>query len=165
MKRIAREAARVKRNREDLSVQHLHYPGGRFARGCGGQSAREWSVISARWQAVSVALFVLSYQSQLLARCSRRQQESAHSENRRSLVGAGYGDRTRDLNFGKVACYRYTKPACIPLTRWIIADRWKKVKCFASFFTPAYALRLWYHNHSREKVGKHRFYAIHHGQI
>jgi hypothetical protein len=25
--------------------------------------------------------------------------------------GAGCGIRTRDLNFGKVACYHYTKPA------------------------------------------------------
>jgi hypothetical protein len=24
---------------------------------------------------------------------------------------AGYGARTRGLNFGKVACYHYTKPA------------------------------------------------------
>jgi hypothetical protein len=27
------------------------------------------------------------------------------------FVGAGYGARTRGLNFGKVACYHYTKPA------------------------------------------------------
>ena len=27
------------------------------------------------------------------------------------LYGAGYGIRTRGLNFGKVACYHYTKPA------------------------------------------------------
>lgn len=36
--------------------------------------------------------------------------------------GAGYGIRTRGLNFGKVACYHYTKPARILLTTWIIAD-------------------------------------------
>ena len=35
---------------------------------------------------------------------------------------AGYGIRTRDLNFGKVACCHYTKPACILLTTWSIAD-------------------------------------------
>ncbi len=36
---------------------------------------------------------------------------------------AGYGIRTHGLNFGKVACYHYTKPACELLTRGIIADR------------------------------------------
>ena len=46
--------------------------------------------------------------------------------------GAGYGGRTRDLNFGKVACCHYTKPACILLTSWIIADGWGKVKGFAT---------------------------------
>ena len=35
---------------------------------------------------------------------------------------AGYGIRTRDLNFGKVACCHYTKPACTLLTTWSIAD-------------------------------------------
>ena len=28
-----------------------------------------------------------------------------------SSFKAGYGIRTRGLNFGKVACYHYTKPA------------------------------------------------------
>lgn len=44
------------------------------------------------------------------------------------LSGAGYGVRTRGLNFGKVACYRYTKPACIGLTVCIIANTPLKVK-------------------------------------
>ncbi len=38
------------------------------------------------------------------------------------LQGAGYGIRTRDLNFGKVACCHYTKPACSQLTTWSIVD-------------------------------------------
>ena len=44
------------------------------------------------------------------------------------LPGAGYGVRTRGLNFGKVACYRYTKPACIRPTDCIIANILAKVK-------------------------------------
>ena len=40
---------------------------------------------------------------------------------------AGYGIRTRGLNFGKVACCHYTKPAGILLTTWSIADRGAKV--------------------------------------
>ena len=40
-------------------------------------------------------------------------------------MGAGYGIRTRGLNFGKVSCCHYTKPAG---TQWIIADGWGKVK-------------------------------------
>ncbi len=47
---------------------------------------------------------------------------------------AGYGIRTRGLNFGKVACYRYTKPAYHFLTRRIIADTPEKVKHFARHF-------------------------------
>ena len=39
-----------------------------------------------------------------------------------AIRGAGYGIRTRGLNFGKVACYHYTKPACIVPTTWSIAD-------------------------------------------
>jgi hypothetical protein len=39
-----------------------------------------------------------------------------------AIRGAGYGIRTRGLNFGKVACYHYTKPACIVSTTWSIAD-------------------------------------------
>jgi hypothetical protein len=39
-----------------------------------------------------------------------------------AIRGAGYGIRTRGLNFGKVACYHYTKPACILSTTWSIAD-------------------------------------------
>ena len=38
------------------------------------------------------------------------------------VQGAGYGIRTRDLNFGKVACCHYTKPACFQLTTWSIVD-------------------------------------------
>jgi hypothetical protein len=56
--------------------------------------------------------------------------------------GAGYGGRTRDLNFGKVACCHYTKPACILLTSWIIADGWGKVKGFAKFLKSRPLLRF-----------------------
>jgi hypothetical protein len=49
------------------------------------------------------------------------------------LHGAGYGGRTRDLNFGKVACCHYTKPACILLTKWSIADGYRKVKVLRIF--------------------------------
>ena len=38
------------------------------------------------------------------------------------MRGAGYGIRTRDLNFGKVACCHYTKPAYTLLTTWSIVD-------------------------------------------
>ena len=44
------------------------------------------------------------------------------------MFEAGYGIRTRDLNFGKVACCHYTKPARIFLTEWSIADSGGKVK-------------------------------------
>lgn len=47
-----------------------------------------------------------------------------------ALRKAGYGIRTRGLNFGKVACYRYTKPACHFLTQGSIDDPSQKVKGF-----------------------------------
>src|SRR5579859_4517131 len=47
------------------------------------------------------------------------------------FFGAGYGARTRGLNFGKVACYHYTKPASLfAITQRIIADSFLKVKHF-----------------------------------
>ncbi len=47
---------------------------------------------------------------------------------------AGYGIRTRGLNFGKVACYHYTKPARYLFTKRIIADQAPKVKHFFATF-------------------------------
>ncbi len=44
------------------------------------------------------------------------------------LNGAGYGIRTHDLNFGKVACCHYTKPAYLQVTVRIIADPGPRVK-------------------------------------
>src|SRR5579859_1356446 len=48
--------------------------------------------------------------------------------------GAGYGIRTRGLNFGKVTCYHYTKPACSSLTKRIIADLQSNVKPLPEIF-------------------------------
>ncbi len=50
--------------------------------------------------------------------------------------GAGYGIRTRGINFGKVACYRYIKPAYSLLTLSIIANTAEKVKHFFPNFCP-----------------------------
>ncbi|GEM_PF-6082226 len=45
-----------------------------------------------------------------------------------SFYGAGNGIQTRGLNFGKVACYRYTIPALHFLTNRIIAHVYSIVK-------------------------------------
>lgn len=61
-----------------------------------------------------------------------RQKQPLTISVRGDHLGAGYGIRTRGLNFGKVACCHYTKPAMSFLTLRIIADRRAIVKLFSS---------------------------------
>ncbi len=47
-----------------------------------------------------------SYQERM-----KEKEKATYSHRWSYLIGAGYGIRTRGLNFGKVTCYHYTKPA------------------------------------------------------
>ena len=69
-----------------------------------------------------------------------------------AICGAGYGIRTRGLNFGKVACCHYTKPACILSTTWSIADGGTKVKFLANLGAPMtpFLPRVWYHQRNEQ---------------